>query len=59
MQLDSGILVSVAVGVGCLLLTKVMFELDNEIDPLTGKARWNTARGDVAGILGWCAGESI
>jgi len=34
-----------------------MFHLDSKVDKKTGKPSWNTARGDTAEILGWCAGD--
>ena len=58
-QLEAGAFMSLAVGIGCLLLARIMFALDNEVDLVTGKPRWNTARGDLAEILGWCAGKIV
>ncbi|CAK8678114.1 sphingosine-1-phosphate phosphatase 1-like [Clavelina lepadiformis] len=52
-------LVSWCVGAGSFLLSWVVFQLDADIDQQTGLPRWNTARGDMAEILGWCAGFLI
>ena len=57
-HLQSGVLVSACVGIGSLIMARIMFALDSDIDPQTGHRRWNTARGDLAEILGWCAGWS-
>lgn len=57
-HLSSGNMASVCVGLGGLLMARFMFSLDNSVDKKTGKRHWNTARGDLAEILGWCAGKS-
>ena len=37
-------------------LSAAMFHLDSDIDQVTNRRRWSTARGDTAEILGWVSG---
>nr|CAB3266033.1 sphingosine-1-phosphate phosphatase 2-like [Phallusia mammillata] len=43
-------------GITSFFLSWTVFQLDSGTNPRTGKTNWNTARGDTAEILGWCAG---
>nr|XP_002129202.1 sphingosine-1-phosphate phosphatase 2-like [Ciona intestinalis] len=58
-QLASSHLPTCVFGACTIFVSWLVFQLDSKVDKKTGEARWNTARGDTAEILGWCLGFMV